>query len=331
MRFNPPPNWQVEPGWVPASGWQPPPEWGEPPYGWQLWLPDEPGLNANVEGAPTEPPPGPKEETGAEPNPEISSSRTARNRWAWATSLNEHPAWVTIGALVGIVGLVLSVVQIIQGMETPPADLEVAAVTIDGQQSMRGTVFGGDSKTNRSIGMTPIELTLQNKGSEPSLITRIDAEIVYFAQLQDCTGASPATETIAVNYQMPIAMNDIEPAQKDLSNEIRFEVKPESADRMVLNLGPRTQPAFETTPMVMAAKIKLVHDGDEILDVGTVSLVTTVGAAITQLDGLESSPSPYARVCAKENLGHLDDMFAIQAMRSSLLDNLRSAYQRASA
>jgi hypothetical protein len=292
-------------------------------------MPDDPGPTAPVENQAAHP-------AAAQPVPPTGDGAAGsrkekppqKNRM-WAKAV-KHPAWTTFGALIGIVGLVLSVVQIIQAMQTPPLDLEVAALTSDGQQSVRGTVTGGDAEGTRSIGLTPIELTLQNKGGKPSLITRIDAEIVYFQQLKDCTGAEPTSETIAAKYQLLIPMSDVEPTEKQLASEVRFEVKPGAADRMVLNLGPQTQPAFETTPMLMSARIKLVHDGDQALDVGTASLVTTVDAATAQLDALGSSPSPATRSCAKENLDHLDEMFAIQATRSSLLDSLRSAYQQAS-
>ena len=83
--------------------------------------------------------------------------------------------------------------------------------------------------------------------------------------------------------------------------------------------------------MVMSAKIKLIHDGDAVLDIGTISLVTTVGAADAQIDTARWSSLPTAGSCATRNLEYLDKMVAIQATRSRLLDNLRSAYQQVAA
>ncbi|MCB9408865.1 hypothetical protein [Mycolicibacterium sp.] len=344
MRFNPPPNWPVEPEWTPPPGWQPPAEWGDPPYGWQFWLPTDAGHHVPDTDNSLHPPvptvvpaeertspetsDAPETNGTSETNDAVEAKEEPiRKKGMWARAL-EHPTWTTLGALVGIIGLVLSVVQLVQAMQTPPADLEVAALSIDGQQSARGTVTGAGTETTRSIALTPIELTLQNKGNKPSLITRIDADIVYFQQLTDCTGEASTPNALAVKYQLAIPMNGAEPAEKHLSSEVRFEVKGGAADRMVLSLGPQTQPAFETRPMVMSAKIKLIHDGDEVLEIGTVSLVTTVGAADAQIDTARWSSLPTAGACAAQNLEYLDKMVAIQATRSRLLDNLRSAYQQ---
>ena len=348
MRFNPPPNWPVEPGWAPAPDWQPPAEWGEPPSGWELWLSDAADHPATGEDPPTAAPAAPEASTTtddsvppAEPHTDEAATTFERHdprgrpaepkvRKGLAAKALQNPIWATLGALVGVAGLVLSSVEVYQAMRTPPVDLEIAAVTVDAQQSLQGTVAGGNA-TTRSIELTPIDLTLQNKGGEPSLITDIEAEVVYFRQLRDCTGAQPAPESFTAKYDLAIPMVDVEPAEKQLSHQIRFEVKPGAADRLVLTLGPQTQSAFATTPMVMSAKIRLIHDDDQTVDVGTVSLVTTVGAATAQIDSLGSSLSPSARTCAQENLAHLDEMFTIQAKRSRVLDDLRSAYQRAGA
>lgn len=319
MRFNPPPNWPVEPGWVPEPGWEPPADWSEPPYGWQLWVKKDPAT-VLTDFSGDDPAEEPSPDAPEEPQPKKGP----------VALVVQNPIWTTIGALVGIIGLVVSITQIYQATRTPPVDLEVAALTIDAQQSLQGTLSNGEEGT-RSIELTPIDITLQNKGGEPSLITRVDAEVVYFQQLRDCTKAESAPTAITTQYHLAIPMNDVEPADKAVSNEVRFEVKPGTADRMVLTLGPSTQPAFATTPMVMSAKIKLIHDDDQTMDVGTVSLVTTVGAATAQMDALAADPAPEARTCAKDNLEHLDTMFAIQATRSRVLDGLRSAYQRAAA
>ena len=54
---------------------------------------------------------------------------------------------------------------------------------------------------------------MQNKGNKPSLITRIDADIVYFQQLTDCTGEASTPNALAVKYQLAIPMNGAEPAE----------------------------------------------------------------------------------------------------------------------
>lgn len=344
MRFNQPPNWpRPAPGWTPPPGWKPPAEWGEPPYGWQLWLPEEPVAavppSAPAHHAPAQQPPAqsapgqrpaPGTEPVAEQNPDDAPDKR-RSRWGRATKKAvENPLWTTLGAIVGIVGLVISVFQIYQATKTPPVDLEVASITIDGQQAVAAQIFPGPTDANPTDGtveLTPIDITLQNKGGDPSLITRIDAEVVFFAQLQDCTGTKPAPERAAAQYQLKIPMNGAEPSTTKFGNEVRFEVKPDAADRMVLTIGPDVQAAFVSTPMVMTVKLAFVHDDDQRKEIGAVSLVTTVAAANAQISGIQQNPA--GRECAKNNVERLDNMFAIQATRSRLLEQLRSAYQAA--
>lgn len=344
MRFNPPPNWPVEPGWAPPTGWRPPQDWEEPPYGWQLWVPDAPASPAAAAApecrAPATDTPepsascesdvavlleddAPKEEAPAE-------SEEQERRQGLFSRAAQNPVWTTLGALVGIVGLVLSAVEVYQALRTPPVDLEVVALALDSQQSLQGTLTGGADGV-RSVEFTPIEITLQNKGGEPSLITNIKAEVVFFQQLQDCTFTEPPPEALTAKYNLAIPIAGVEPAKTDIASEIRFEVKAGAVDRMVLSLGPQTQAAFATAPMVITAKLTMVHDDDQVLEVHGVSLVTTVGTAEAQIEALSSDPSPEARACAKANLKQLQTMFAIQAIRSRALESLRSAYQRASA
>ncbi|WP_448221915.1 hypothetical protein [Gordonia iterans] len=242
----------------------------------------------------------------------------------------EHPLWTTLGAIIGIIGLVISIYQIYENTKTPPVELEISSITLDGQQSVGAKIFSGPDDsvgTDGSIELTPIDITMQNKGGEPSLITRIDVDVVFLQELQDCTGTRPAPGRVAGGYQIAIPMRDAQPADKSIGTEIRFEVKSDAADRMVLTIGPDTQSAFTTTPMVMSVKLTFVHDDDQRKEVGTVSLVTTVAAANAQISGTPNTPA--GRQCAKDNLTHLDTMFAIQATRSRLLDSLRSAYQSA--
>ncbi|MFT3661155.1 MAG: toll/interleukin-1 receptor domain-containing protein [Gordonia sp. (in: high G+C Gram-positive bacteria)] len=234
------------------------------------------------------------------------------------------PIWAAVVAIIVVLGLTISLYKL-YGDDTVPVDLEISSINLDGRQSAGAKVLRGTSSTDGTIDLTPIDITMQNKGDEPSLITRVDAEVVFFQQLKDCTGTKPAPGNAKAGYQIAIPMRDALPANRSIENEIRFEVKPAAADRMVLTVGPDVQPAFATVPMVMSVKLTFVHDDDQRMEIGTVSLVTTVAAANAQISGNPSAPGVQA--CAKENLTHLDKMFAIQATRSRLLDDLRSAYQ----
>lgn len=48
-RFNPPPNWPAPPaGWTPPAGWEPDPAWGPAPEGWEIWVEEPAGPEAEV-------------------------------------------------------------------------------------------------------------------------------------------------------------------------------------------------------------------------------------------------------------------------------------------
>lgn len=335
--FNPPPNWPSppHPNWRPPASWQPDPAWGPIPEGWELWASDQDGNpNGQSDQVPSDQglpqlellqrsePNGEKAKRAGHSPAQVRLSRATRKAI-------ENPLWTTLGAILTIIGVVVSVAQLYQAAQTPPVDLEITSITLDGQHSLSADVSGPGAPTVGAVAVTPIDITLQNRGGEPSLITGIDATVVYFQQLKDCTFARPSGQDIAAQYQLEIPMSGTTPSSKSLHSEIRFEVKPDAADRMVLTLGPETQQDFATTPMVMAVNLALVHDDNAVKELGTVSLVTTVSAAEAQIEA-PASADPRVQKCAQDNLEHLDELFAIQSTRSQLLEQLRSSY-RASA
>jgi hypothetical protein len=222
------------------------------------------------------------------------------------------------------VGVVISAVQIIQAQGTPPEDLEVALMSIDASQPITGTIVdatGNYPDQPTDVGATPVDITLKNSGGKPSDISRIDAEVLFFEEMDDCTrgGAGPAM--VSANYSIKLPTDETGQTKiGTYSTDTRFEVKPGAVDRMVVTLGPEEQSLSSSRPKVMAVRLTLIHDGGQKLDAGTVSVATTSENVERQVAETIDSE------CAEENLQVLDTLFAVQAIRSGELERLHTGY-----
>ncbi|WP_143545525.1 hypothetical protein [Rhodococcus sp. 114MFTsu3.1] len=174
------------------------------------------------------------------------------------------------------------------------------------------------------VGVTPIDVTVRNSGGEPSLISQINAEVLFAETLSDCTfgGAGPALVSANYSVKLPTDANTGGTRLGTTSTETRFEVKAGAVDRMVVTIGPEKQQASGSYPVVVAVRLSLVHDNNETLDAGAVSIVSTLDNAEKQVQG-KLDPD-----CAAKNLQVLDKLFAVQSIRSNELERLRAAYAR---
>lgn len=233
--------------------------------------------------------------------------------------------WTSLGAVIGVIGVVISGVQIVQAMDTPPPNLEIALLSTTGAQTITGTISdatGNYPDSPAEVGATPVDITLKNSGGEPALISRIDTDVVFAETLRDCTlsGAGPAlvSANYAVKLPTDVATGTLRPGLT--STETRFEVKAGAVDRMELTIGPDRQPASGSYPVVLAVHLTLIHDDGQTLDAGTISTVTTSEYAEKQINGKLDAE------CAADNLAVLNALFATQSIRSTELEQLRAAY-----
>jgi hypothetical protein len=212
------------------------------------------------------------------------------------------------------------------GQSYDPEKLEVAIVAMGTPQEIEATVtYPGDDVENQSITGAPVDITLKNNGSDAALITAIDAEVLFYRPLSDCAFPGAGPGVITAYYSIKIPMPDrpdeaVPPGPYTTST--RFEVKPNSVDRMQLTIGPESQWGATNYAKVMAVKLTLIHDGGERLDVGTVELASTGENVQHQIERAKD-PS-----CARDNLKVLDDMYAIQGYHAPDLDKMRDAYMR---
>lgn len=240
-----------------------------------------------------------------------------------------HPLWSTLGAIIGVIGIAVSIIQLWDSSDAGyiPAELEVSILTVDSPEEIEGVVIYPDN-SQQSINLTasPVDITLKNNGDRPSLITEANAEVLFHSQLQDCTAGvgSPRQGRLSAAYsiKLPTAENKATGELATTSTSMRFEVKPGSVDRMRLTLGPDKQAYATNYPLAMAVHITLVHDGSETLDVGTVAFATTGESVQTQIRDGENPD------CAAANLEILDNLYKIQAYRAPDLDRMRKRFQQ---
>ena len=235
-----------------------------------------------------------------------------------------------MGAIVGVIGIVVSIIQLTDGSDSgyTPAELEVPILTVGMPEEIKGTVTYPDN-TGQSIDLTasPVDITLKNNGDKPSLITEANAEVLFFSQLQDCragvdSGAGQGYLSAAYSIKLPTAENTSAVELGRSSTSMRFEVKPGTVDRMQLTLGPKRQAYQATYPLVIAARITLIHDESETLDVGTVAVATTGEDVQTQIEDADKPD------CAAANLEILDKLYEIQSYRAPDLDRMRKRFQQ---
>ena len=256
-------------------------------------------------------------------------------------TLAQHPGWTAVGTVVGIAGVVLAVVQFAAPSQGGGPDLEVAALAVGTPDQIDGTKYdssGGNPDIPATFDVSPIDITLKNSGGEPSVITRVTAEVVSSAILKDCTNSGAGPAAITANYAIRFPLEgkgqygDLNPEPQSTASQ--FTVKPGSVDRMQVTVGPEDQ-GGNPGPTVLAVKVSLVHDGTQILDVGTVALAALEEKIDQQIDGVLVSGGHRKKsndpVCAAENLTTLDELYAAAAVRSPSLDRLRQTYEELAA
>jgi hypothetical protein len=237
----------------------------------------------------------------------------------------EHPLWTSLGAIIGVVGIVVSIYQLAGGPGYTPAALEVAIVSMSTPAEIEATVTSpGSDQQRMTVIAAPVDITLKNNGDKPALITAIEAELLYYKPLDDCAspGAGPGVISAYYSIKLPTPGYDETTNPGPYLTSTRFEVKPASVDRMQLTIGPEEQLWATNYAKVMAVRLTLVHDGSEKLEVGTVEIATTGENVQNQIEHSK------IRSCAKDNMAVLDELYAIQGYHAPDLDKLRAAYQR---
>ena len=221
----------------------------------------------------------------------------------------------------------ISGVQIYQSTQSAPADLEVAMTSIGGPEQIKAIGYDrGSKKVDLDIPVgefraNPIDLTLKNNGGQPSLITKVVADVKHFELLRDCTrsGAGPAGISAEYTFRIPTEPNgQVKLGKHD--HDVRFETKPGAVDRMALTIGPDIE-TFYNTPYVLGVHFILVAEGGKELDAGSYTIVGNHKAIETNLDGVLDP------ACSQQNLETLETIYAFQSTKAPELDQLRDTFR----
>lgn len=258
-----------------------------------------------------------------EPTQDVMPPNRAAGFGQIAKRLLDHPFWTTAGALIGIVGLGISMFQIWQAAQPDPEKLSVAMASFGGTESVPASQSGLASDTSMrrlTVGANPVEIALQNNGSEPSIITQIVAKVSRFERLYDCTQSGAGPVRISADYNLKIPTNGRLQGDGLATSDVRFEVRPKSADRMNATIGPDSEIAANY-PYLVAFDLELVHDGDKRLSLGPF-------ATLTNHDAIEANISrSNSASCAKRNLQRIQDSLPLGVTTSAELDQIRGAYE----
>ena len=236
--------------------------------------------------------------------------------------------WTTLGALIGVVGVVISGFQIYQSTQSPPADLEVAMTSIGGPEQIAAVFYDrGAKKVDLDIPIdefeaNPIDLTLKNNGGQPSLVTKVVADVKHFEVLDDRTraGAGPAGISAEYAFRIPTDPNTGQVILGKHDYDVLFETKPGAVDRMAITIGPDIE-TFYSTPYVLGAHLTLIAEGGKELDAGSYTIVGNHKAIEANLTGVLDP------ACSHENLETLETIYAFQSAKASELDQLRNKFE----
>lgn len=180
----------------------------------------------------------------------------------------KHPVWVTIGTIVGVVGVVVAFVQMNQS--PTPGNLEVAHVSFSSPTSINAIDGAEDENNRRGVGpnvattepATPIDISLKNNGGTPSHIVRIETKVLD-ARSATCSQRGGGTQISAFySVRIPYDPWKGEAKVETVTSPIDFTVKPNSVDRMVITVGPEWT-GNSGDPILIVVQMRLIPEQGE--------------------------------------------------------------------
>lgn len=193
------------PDWRPPADWSPPPAWGDPPPNWPLWVEDSP-----------------------------------RRRGAMLAGL-KHPAWVSIGTVISVAALVLTVVQLVPLRSG--ADIEIAALSVQSAEPIKADfVKTGllDRSPAHDESATAIEIAIKNNGDTAIRFTTITAEVLDTFRWECPRGGGGAFISAEYTLRLPWIIEDdgARTQLQSVSASIDLRIAEASIERVAMTVGP---------------------------------------------------------------------------------------------
>lgn len=243
-------------------------------------------------------------------------------------------SWLTPATILGVVGVLIAAATLFYTRNAANiADEEgkrgeklrlaaLSAYIAPGIPAVEKTSAGGAGQTVDATG-PHIDITLQNRASGPSLVTKVVLTFKESGELTGCHAPGGAAQ-VSPQYDFPVP-TPLPPAPFTLEKDrLNFQVRPTDIERLTLTLGPAT---ILPTPWYALVDVVLVHDGGKELKVGELAVVDAGADDSFRPDG-ESwlLGSPDEQACVRSNASLVERLRAVPgAVASKELTSLASA------
>lgn len=230
--------------------------------------------------------------------------------------LLEHKAWAWIGSVLGVAGLAISLIQVVDGWREQPAQLQVQSIQFVPPLES-GTQF------SRTVELSPdqLEVAIKNSGDAVSSIEQVRFTVDYKVNFRACALLPSSSQR---QYQSS-STYVVGPGIGSVS-----EAGPESDTRITLSGGSvRILRSFidvrgERDPGVVGLygiKVALIHDGGMTSDAGSLSLLKFPRGETADFSNRQDPD------CVRKELDEVEKIFAYQSLKSPALVSYKQALE----
>ncbi|WP_040694398.1 hypothetical protein [Nocardia vinacea] len=225
---------------------------------------------------------------------------------------------------VGIAVTLLTGAGVVYALQpnTPHEDLQLAALEVAKPSKIDADIYDASIfQKHDQVDATAIDITLKNHGQDTALITTAHIDVLYGQQMENCPHQG---DSITANAQYSVFLPaTVSGPPFRVDRDMRFEVKPVSADRFSITVGPQHESLSTLTPSIYVLHISLTHDNDsKPLDIGNVALVVRPGEGAKTVD----KNFWYDMPCVKRNADRVNKLYEFNAVRADELDYMRNQY-----
>ncbi|MFC0314992.1 hypothetical protein [Gordonia phosphorivorans] len=228
-------------------------------------------------------------------------------------------------------GIVLAVVGVNAFGGSTSADanpLQVEGLAFADPAQIDAVTFPTSDATNTTPlreDASPIDITLKNNSNEPIRITRIETKVLD-AKTVTCSRQGGGV-AVSAFYSVKIPYNPwmMTLTSDAVTSDVDFTVKPTSADRMVITVGPET--TGNGKAVVVAVSLKLIPEsGDPIvLEPLALSQPSAVDGELRGMSMFTASEPG----CAQEQVNVLDNIIKATDVQSPDVTRLRDGFRAA--
>jgi hypothetical protein len=239
-----------------------------------------------------------------------------------------------IGAVAGVLGLLLSIIAYIQATNGDSANLESVSFVIDRpanieqavqDESQMARVVGSDSEL-----IYPVDVTVLNSGNQAAVIAEISVEFTDIFELDNCRKAIGSGGGLFVSALYDFEFENLTAAAElpvEITQSTRLEVPAHENTRFELSIGPKYM--SENEPLyVYVFNIYLWEAGtDTKVILGQGASLTSVESADAFIGQIPELARGYEE-CIRRNAGEISRIVALPDATSPKLTELDNALKR---